>query len=155
MRARSPASLSSQRIKPSSLPRTSVASLFRPAMALPHPLRLVDARASDEFHAPHGGLLGRSFSPLRQHCEQRHGSILHLRKFGTISATCSTNRGEPKPPSNACAKAYRSCLTTSTQRSTWLCCCNEQIETSRRPIIGAAMSPLTVNRTGLPAHADH
>ena len=82
-------------------------------------------------------------------------SILHLRRLGTISAIYSTIKGDPKPPSNACARRCRSRLTTATQCSTWLCCCNEQINVQRRQIIGGAISPSTASLNGLAAHADH
>ena len=37
-----------------------------------------------------------------------------LPRLGKIWATCSTIRGDPNPPSNVYAKAYRQCLTTQT-----------------------------------------
>src|SRR6516225_11597738 len=67
-----------------------------------------------------------AMSKPRRHCGRRHGWILRLRKLGTISATCSTSRGGPKPPSTVYAKACRQRLTTQTPRSTWLCCCNKK-----------------------------
>ena len=61
----------------------------------------------------------------------------------------------PKPPSNARARRCRSRLTTATQCSTWLCCCNEKINVQRRPITGGAISLSTASPNGLAAHADH
>src|SRR5262245_37144025 len=96
-----------------------------------------------------------AMSRPRQHCTRQPVSILHLRRLGIISVTCSTIKGDPKPPSNACARRCRSRLTTATQCSTWLCCCNEQISVQRREIIGGAISLSTANLNGLAAHADH
>ena len=58
-----------------------------------------------------------AMSRPRQHCTRQPGSILHLRRLGTISVTCSTSRGDPRPPSNVCAKAVQAHLTTATQCS--------------------------------------
>jgi hypothetical protein len=45
-----------------------------------------------------------AMSRPRRHCTRQPGSIRHLRRLGTISATCSTIKGDPRPPSNACAR---------------------------------------------------
>src|SRR5262249_11091369 len=89
------------------------------------------------------------------HCARQPGSILHLRRLGTTSVTCSTIKGVPKPPSKACARRCRSRLTTATQRSTWLCCCNEKIDVLRRQITGGVISLSPASPNGLAAHADH
>src|SRR6516162_11463423 len=96
-----------------------------------------------------------AMSKPRQHCTRQPGSILHLRRLGTISVICSTIKGVPKPPSKACARRCRSRLTTATQCSTWLCCCNEKINVQRRQITGGAISLSTASPNGLAAHADH
>src|ERR1700757_1885596 len=66
-----------------------------------------------------------------------------LPRLGKIWATCSTIRGDPNPPSNVYAKAYRQCLTTQTLCSIWPCCCSGETNAPRLQIIGVAFSRST------------
>src|SRR5215510_11532003 len=45
-----------------------------------------------------------AMSKPRQHCTRQSGSILHLRRLGTISVTCSSIKNITKLPSKACAR---------------------------------------------------